>query len=41
MQKEAKYKKKRPVVIKEMSLHLTKDDMDLTGNYLSHTKEPV
>jgi hypothetical protein len=29
MQKKAKYKKKRPIDMSEMRLHLMKDDMDL------------
>jgi hypothetical protein len=34
---KAKYMLKRPVVSSKTRLRLTKDDMDLTGNYLSHT----
>jgi hypothetical protein len=36
--KEAKYMRKRPNDSNETRYCLTKDDMDLMGNYLSHTE---
>jgi hypothetical protein len=36
--KEAKYEAKRPNDSSKTRFYLTKGDMDIKGNYLSHTK---